>query len=473
MTEIHHLRTTQQQEFHNTEAEQQLLGAVLSNNDLFPMIGDLLLPEHFHDPVHRDIYKACQSRIMRGHLADPVTLKAVMAGHEGLAQIGGPAYLVRLVGFAISPRYIRDYAMMVIDAASRRALDRACQEAMEANFRGADTLECVSGLLGALQRLPEATGQASTMSLLKAAFVAVEQANEAYQGNRTFLKTGLDDLDAIIKGLGPGDYMLLGGASSMGKTSVAIEIATNVAKTGLGVVFVSREMSEAQLATRIAASESRMPYAGLRNAETMIEDDFRKWVEAFHKIGSLPVRIVPSHVRDMAAIHAAVIRARAELGEAGLGLVVVDYAQLIRGQGKTRFEQMTDVSIGLKSLAGLLQVPVIALVQIDRNIGERDDKRPQMTDIRESGQFENDADQVVFCFREEYYLKRGGPKPGRDGQITTDAVADWVAACDAAKNKMELIVRKNRHGGLGVATVGFHDATNRFWKIENQQDMGF
>lgn len=449
----------------NPEAEQQVLGAILSDNGLFIVVGDALLAEHFGDPVHADIYRACASRITRGHLADPVTLRVVMQAHAGLAELGGPAYLLRLVASSISKRHIREYASIVIDTAARRSLTLACQEAAGRVSEGADTGEVSAGLLSALQRLPETAGQASTMTMLKAVTLAADQAAEAYQGKRTFLRTGIRALDYIIRGLGPGDYMLLGGASSMGKTSVAVEIAKNVAQAGHGVAFVSREMSEEQLATRLASAESRVPYAALRSAEDMQEGDFRKWLEACKTVAELPIRIVPRHVRDIAAIHAAVVRARSEFGERGLGLVVVDYAQLVRGQGKGRYEQMTDVSIGLKTLAGLLACPVIALVQIDRNIGERDDKRPQMTDIRESGQFENDADQVVFCFREDYYLQRVGPKANKSGSITAEEQADWEARMKAVENQMELIVRKNRHGGLGTAKIGFHDATNKFWDL--------
>jgi replicative DNA helicase len=471
MGEVHSLRPNDR--LATVEAEQQLLGAILGDNNLFAAVGDMLLPEHFSDPVHADIYRACGSRITRGHVASPVILKSVMAGHEGLAALGGAAYLVRMLGASVSAGHIRDYALMILDAASRRGLIAACEEAVNGVSGGQDTTEASSGLLHALQRLPEASAS-STMSLLRAATMAVEQAVEAYQGNRTYLKTGIKALDEVIKGLGPGDYMLLGGASSMGKTSVAIEIARNVAASGKGVAFVSREMSEEQLATRMASTVARLPYSGLRSAEELSENEMERWVKSFVEIQSLPIRIIPKHVRDMAAIHAAVIRARAEFGaETGLGLVIVDYAQLVRGAGKTRFEQMTDVSIGLKTLAGLLKVPVIALVQIDRNIGERDDKRPQMTDIRESGQFENDADQVVFCFREEYYLKRSGPKPSKDGQFSTEAIADWEAQMSAVRNVMELIVRKNRHGGVTTVKVGFHEATNKFWHLGEQPEMEF
>jgi replicative DNA helicase len=182
------------------------------------------------------------------------------------------------------------------------------------------------------------------------------------------------------------------------------------------------------------------------------------------------MRIIPKHIRDIAAGHAALRRVKREFGN-DLAAVFVDYAQLVRGQGKSRYEQMTDVSIGLKTIAGMLECPVIALVQLDRNIGERENRRPQLSDIKETGQFENDADQVVFCHREEYWLERAGPKPGRDGKISADARADWEADLAAARNLMEIIVRKNRHGRLATATAGFHAPTNRFWTLEHQTPM--
>lgn len=257
----------------------------------------------------------------------------------------------------------------------------------------------------------------------------------------------------------------------MGKTSLALEIAANVAlKQGKGVCFVSLEMTKEELATRMASSISRVPYASLRSASDMSEGDFRKWVEASRQVVDGNMHIVPKHVRDIPGIHAAARKVQRMMGDK-LAIVIVDYAQLVRAAGKGRYEQMTDVSIGIKHMAGMLGVPVIALCQLSRDIGQRDDKRPQLSDIKESGQFENDADQVIFCHREGYWLQRQGPKLDKAGAVSDKAKLEWEADLQACKNTMELIVRKNRHGRLGTAQVGFHDATGRFWKLGERDDV--
>jgi len=455
----------------NVEAEQRLLGAILCNNDVFDMVSDIIEQEHFLDPVHARIFQISKTRIVRQHLVSPVTLRHTLEGDAGLTELGGPQYLVRMAGIACSKVEVRDYAKIIVEGAVRRRLAEASTEALSSLDGGGEADEVRAGLLHALYALPEGHSEQSSVSLLKAVTKSIEQANEAYQGNTTYLKTGVPALDAIIKGLGPGDVMLLGGATSMGKTSLALEIAGNVSiKQRKHVGFWSLEMSDDQLATRLQSAYSRVPYAAIRDAGTMDEDDFRKWVDAGREISTAPMRIVPKHIRDIAAGHAAMRRVKRELN-GKLDLAIVDYAQLIRGTGKSRFEQMTEVSIGLKTLAGMLECPLIALVQLSRTIGERDDKRPQLSDIKETGQFENDADQVVFCHREGYWLERQGPKLDKSGQITNEARNDWEADLRNVKNVMEVVVRKNRHGRLATAQIGFHDATNRFWELSGDPDQ--
>jgi len=322
-----------------------------------------------------------------------------------------------------------------------------------------------------LQGLPEGQAEESSYSLAKAMVEATHQAVAAYQGETAFLKTGVGVLDAIIRGLAPGDLCLIAGATSMGKTSLALEIASNVAYRGDGVAFVSLEMTRQELATRMASAISRVPYTDLRDPATMTEDSFRKWIEATTKVSQGTMRIIPRHIRDIPAIHAAVSRAGLDFKSGKPALVVIDYAQLVRGQGKGRYEQMTEVSIGLKQMAGMLEVPVVALCQLSRDIGGREDKRPQLSDIKETGQFENDADQVVFCHREGYWLQRQGPRLDKNGQVTDQAKTEWQADISAVQNVMELIVRKNRHGRLATAEIGFHDATGRFWDLKKQHEI--
>lgn len=465
MSEVRQLRP--QAEGSDVAAEQQVLGAILVDAGAYDRVSDILGPEHFLDPVHARIFTICGARITKGHLASAPALAAIMADDESLKPLGGTGYLMRLAGSAVVSGLVRDYAMLMVEYACRRRLRELTEDAASSLATGTDAAEVRAALQTGLYALPEAAGAESSVSVLKAMTAAVAQAAEAYQGNTSFLRTGVASLDQVLKGLAPGDVCLIGGATSMGKTSLALEIAANVAMRGEKpgrVGFWSLEMTPEQLATRMASAASSVPYSALRDAASMEENDFRKWVMASQKVGEAGMKIVPKHIRDMAAGHAALRRIKREFGGV-LDLVIIDYAQLIRGQGKSRFEQMTDVSIGIKALAGLLECPVIALVQLSRDIGMRDDKRPQLSDIKETGQFENDADQVVFCHREGYWLQRQGPKAGKDGAVSTEAMADFEADLARNKNLLELIVRKNRHGALATAQVGFHEATNKFWSL--------
>jgi replicative DNA helicase len=447
------------------EAEQQLLGSIMLANDRLDLVSDILQASHFFDPLHGFLFDLCKSRITAGHLCSPVSLPPLMG--ERLQPVGGPAYLARMAGASVSSAMIRDYAKIIVDMAARRSVQEAAQSAIDGLSGGVGTGEVSAALSAALAALPETGGEESTYSLGASVVSAMDQAVRAYQGEAEYLKTGVAALDETIKGLAPGDMCIIGGATSMGKTSLALEIAHNVAKSGKGVCFVSLEMMRQDLANRMACSIARVPYADLREPGKMSEGDFRKYIEASQHLLDLPFRIVPRHVRDMAAVHAAVRRAKREMN-GNLGLVVIDYAQLIRGTGKDRYQQMTEVSVGIKALAGLLEVPVIPLVQLSRDIGNRDDKRPHLSDIKETGQFENDADQVIFCHRESYWLERQGPTVGKDGKVSTSAHADWEADMTACRNLMEVIVRKNRHGPLATCQVGFHPPTNRFWRLDHQ-----
>lgn len=453
-------------------AEQQVLGAILTNNEAFDQVSDLLAEDLFYDPVHARIFAQCRGRIGKGHIASPVSLATSMEADEGLKQLGGPKYLIRLASMAVSIRAVREYAAIVVDLAARRALTALAQEGQALVSEGIDTQEVKMRLLHALEALPEVTGHEASRSVAAALTDAVREAKDAFEGTRSFLKTGIRSLDGILKGLAPGDLMLLGGATSAGKTSTALEIATNIAMSGgNGVAFASLEMSEAQLVTRMAASRARVNYSDLRDPAAMKEDDFERWINGGRELVQAAMRIIPRHVRDIPAIHSAARRAGREMGDgAPLSALVIDYMQLVRAPGARPIDQMREVSIQTKHMAGLLGVPVIGLVQLSRDIGYRDDKRPKLSDIKETGQFENDADQVVFCHREAYWLEREGPKLNKDGQITEAARAEFHADLNACRNKMELIVRKNRHGRLATAEVGFHAPTNRFWDLQAEQE---
>jgi len=259
-------------------------------------------------------------------------------------------------------------------------------------------------------------------------------------------------------------------------TALAVEIAANVGTIeGQGVVFVSLEMTKEELANRVISRASRIPYNDIRAAEGMEEAVFRKWIETAKGEGDrLNMEIVPRHVRTAAGIRSAVKRASQLLPGGKPALVIVDYAQLIepepgrRYSGRTEF--MTEVSVRLKDMASIDGYPLIAIVQLNREIGKRPDRRPQLTDIRETGQFEQDADQVVMVHRESYWLERNGPEPDRNGKLTEESRAEWAGQMQRWKNRMEIYVRKNRHGRIGGCEVGIHEPTNRFWRLGDDQE---
>lgn len=450
--------------FFSIEAEQVVLGSILSDNDAYHRISDILIPAMFYDPVHAEIWSIAADRIAKAHLVNALTLRTIMEHHEGLKALGGPRYLVRLAAVS-SPLSVRHYADVVVELARKRYITVAVSAAMGKLSEGQESNDVVAEIVTSFQGLPEPAGTESTVSMLTAMRRAVEKAVRAYQGEEVFVKTGIRALDSIIKGVGVGDLILLGGATSSGKTSLALEIAANVSGPDAAVAFWSLEMEEDELATRLASRASSVDYAQIRDAGAMEEAEFRKWVGGAKKAEVLNLRLIPKRVRDVAGGFAALMRAKAEAG-GKLRLIVVDYAQLVRGPGRERTQQMVEVSMGLKLLGRLVGAPVLALVQIDRKIGSREDRRPQLTDIRETGQFENDADVVLMCHRESYWLERDGPEVGKDGKVADDKLADWNASVAAARNVMEVIVRKNRHGALGTARVGLHLPTNRFWDLE-------
>ena len=454
---------------HSIEAEQALLGAILCDNRTFFRVSNIVTPDHFYDPVHAAIFELAAKRINRENLASPVTLAPAMSDHDGLQELGGAKYLVRLAGAAIAVSAAPEYALMIVELAIKRQLDAAMVSA-RTGMASDDLSETVIRLQHALHAIPEIKGQEDALSMLAAATEAARLASAAWSGDVQLLATGIVPLDRILRGLGPGDLMLLGGSTSMGKTATAIEIADKVASSGdKSAAFWSLEMEPDQLASRMASSRSRVPYSSMRDPTSLEEADFRKWIDGIKGVSEQNMHIIPKRIRTIAGAHSSLKRMVHRLPvEAPLSLLVVDYAQLVMGEGKTRYEQMCSIPTDLKSLGGLLGIPVIALVQLDRNIGDRDDTRPQLRDIKESGQFENDADQVVFCHREEYWIERKGPTVGKDGAVSDSDRTDYQADLAAARNKMELGVKKNRHGRLATAEVGFHAATNRFWDLKDE-----
>jgi replicative DNA helicase len=473
---------------HNIEAEQQLLGAILTNNEVYDRIAALVKAEHFYEPTHGRIFEIAAARIQKNALASPVTLKAFLEDDAGLKELGGPSYLARLAGAAIAAFAARDYAQMIYDLAVRRALIALGQDISAQAARVDIASEPRDQIVEAEQKLYKLGEQGSAergfKSFLKAAVEAVNVANAAYQrgGGLSGIATGLTDLDRKLGGLHPSDLLILAGRPSMGKTALATNIAFNVARAhrrGLrpdgtegavqgGVVgFFSLEMSAEQLATRILSEASEVPSEQIRRGE-MHEDEFRRFVDAAKTLETCPLYIDDTPALPIAQVAA---RARRLKRTHGLDLLVIDYLQLLRGSTKTgdnRVQEVSEITQGLKAIAKELNIPVIALSQLSRQVENRDDKRPQLSDLRESGSIEQDADVVMFVFREEYYREREKP-----GDHELDKMAAWQAVMEQVHGKAEVIIGKQRHGPIGTVDLAFEGRFTRFsnlaraWQGEN------
>ena len=462
---------------HSIEAEQQLLGAILTNNDVYDRVASIIGPQHFYDPVHARIYETAASRIAKNALASPVTLKAFLEHDEGLKELGGPAYLARLAGAAISAFAVRDYAEMIYDLAIRRELIGLGKQIADKAARVDVTSEPKQQIVEAEQQLYSLAeqGQAESgfQSFLRAVTDAVNVANAAYQrdGGLAGISTGLTDLDTKLGGLHKSDLLILAGRPSMGKTSLATNIAFNVAKAykrgtlpdgGEGAIeggvvgFYSLEMSAEQLAGRILAEASEISSHKIRQGD-MTEGEFRRFVEAAKALEACPL-----YIDDTAAIPIAQLAARARRLKRthGLDLLIVDYLQLVRGTSDNRVQEIGEISMGLKAIAKELDIPVIALSQLSRQVEARDDKRPQLSDLRESGSIEQDADVVMFVYRGEYYKER--EKPGEDN---VEAMAKWIEEMERLHGKAEVIIGKQRHGPIGTVELAFESQFTRFGNL--------
>ncbi|GGD34866.1 replicative DNA helicase [Sinisalibacter lacisalsi] len=475
---------------HNIEAEQQLLGAILTNNETYDRVAQILRPEHFYEPVHGRIFEEAARRITANMLASPVTLKAYLADDEGLKELGGAAYLARLAGAAISSFAAQDYAQMIYEMHLRRELMQLGTEISSTAARMADTgtpSEQIVEAEQALYKLAE-TGQTSKgfQSFLNAVTDAVKVANAAYQrdGGLAGTSTGLTDLDKKLGGLHRSDLLILAGRPSMGKTSLATNIAFNIAKAykkgklpdgGDGAInggvvgFFSLEMSAEQLAARILSEASEVPSEQIRRGD-MTEGEFRRFVEAAKALEACPLFIDDTPALPISQVAA---RARRLKRMHGLDVLFVDYLQLLRPATAkdSRVNEVSEITQGLKAIAKELDIPVVALSQLSRQVESRDDKRPQLSDLRESGSIEQDADVVMFVFREEYYAEREKPSDDK-----LDAMAEWQDRMERLHGRAEVIIGKQRHGPIGNVELSFEGRFTRFGNLVKpwqQGDGGF
>jgi len=467
---------------HNIEAEQQLLGAILTNNDVYDRITSVVRAEHFFDPVHQRIFERCAARIQKNALASPVTLKPFFEEDPGLKDLGGPAYLVRLAGAAISAYAARDYAQMIYDLAVRRELIGLGRDIAAKAGKVEVESEPSEQIVEAEQRLyqlgEQGVAERGFQSFLKAVTEAVMSANAAYQrdGGLAGIATGLADLDRKLGGLHPSDLLILAGRPSMGKTSLATNIAYNVAKAyrhgtlpdgsegaveGGVVGFFSLEMSAEQLAARILSEAAEVPSEQIRRGD-MTEREFRSFVEAAKQLESCPLYIDDTPALPISQVAA---RARRLKRTQGLDLIIVDYLQLLRGSAKdNRVQEVSEITQGLKAIAKELNIPVVALSQLSRQVENRDDKRPQLSDLRESGSIEQDADMVWFIYRAEYYHLMAKPDQP-DETSAPDAVEKyrvWEQKHEELVNRATLMVAKQRHGSTGNVPLHFQSEFTKF-----------
>jgi replicative DNA helicase len=468
----------------NIDAEQALLGAILVNNDAYYRVSDFLEPVHFFEDLHKRIYEIATTLIKAGKVATPITLKTFL-GDQDLGGVTVSQYLARLAAEATTVINAEDYGRTIYDLAIRRSLigigedlvNTAYDAPVETSPR--DQIEETERRLYELAETGKYDGGFQRFS--EALTTAIDMAANAFKrdGKLSGIATGLTDLDRMMGGLQPSDMVIIAGRPGMGKTALATNIAFNIAKAyefeklpdgshktvnGGVVGFFSLEMSAEQLATRIIAEQSGVPSYKIRRGDIR-EDDFYKITDVARDMQAMPLYIDQTGGLSIAQLAA---RARRLKRQRGLDLLVVDYLQLLSGaakKGDNRVQEMTEITTGMKALAKELNVPILALSQLSRQVEQRDDKRPQLSDLRESGSIEQDADVVMFVFREEYYLKNKEPKPG------TEEHFKWQDEMNKAHGRAEVIIGKQRHGPTGTVQLAFQAEVTRFGNLADEHKL--
>lgn len=473
----------------NLEAEQALLSAILSNNRSYERVSDFLRAEHFADPAHAKIFEACSKLIEMGHLADPITLKGYLEQVGELEEIGGQKYLIDLVNASVAIINAAEYGKLIHDRHLRRELIGLGQDIVADAFQedldttALDQIEISERKLYGLasEGLTEGGFKDFSFALTE----AVDMAAEAYKrdGHISGYTTGLTDLDLKTGGLHPSDLIVLAGRPGMGKTALATNIAYNAAHDFMknpeedgkpkAVAFFSLEMSADQLATRILASETEISSHNIRTGD-IGEEEFPRIAACARALEKTPL-----YIDDTPGLTVNNLRTRARrlARSKGLGLIVVDYIQLLSSAGgrknDSRANEVSEITRGLKILAKELDVPVIALSQLNRGVEQRDDKRPMLSDLRESGSIEQDADIVMFVYREFYYLDKETPiqKPSEKDEDFHKRCAQLDERKEEMRYKSEVVIAKQRHGPTGIISMSFIGEFTQFGDLVEEDHL--
>jgi replicative DNA helicase len=473
---------------HNIEVEQELLGAILINNEALYRVSDFLEPNHFFETIHQRIFELARSLIRAGKPATPTTLKTFLAGELDIGGLSLNQYLARLVAGATTIINAEDFGQTIYNLSIRRALITIGGDIINLAHDAPVDATPASHIEDAERKLYEIaeTGryESGFKNFEKALTTAVDMTAAAYQrdGKLSGLSTGLRDLDSKLGGLQASDLVVLAGRPGMGKTALATNIAYNVAKAWQGEVradghmstvnggivgFFSLEMSAEQLATRIISEQTGISSSKMRRGD--IDDShFEKIKDRVIEIQHLPLFIDETGGVSVAQLAA---RARRLKRQRGLDLIVIDYIQLMQGSTRRamegRVQEVTEITTNLKALAKELKVPILALSQLSRQVESREDKHPQLSDLRESGSIEQDADVVMFVYREEYYLMNKEPRPG------TVEHEKWQADMEAVLGKAEVIIGKQRHGPTGTVNLQFNAEVTRFADLDTRHQASY
>ena len=469
----------------NIEAEQALLGAILVNNDAFYRVSDFLKNVHFQEPLHRKIFEVAGDIIRMGKTANPVTIKTFLPADAKVGDMTVAQYLARLAAEAVTIINAEDYGRAIYDLALRRSLIAIGEDMVNIAYDAPLDMPPQTQIEDAERRLFELAENGrydgGFQSFNDAVALAIDMAGAAYQrdGGLSGISTGIHTLDARMGGLQHSDLIVLAGRPGMGKTSLATNIAFNIAaaydpevqadgsmkaKNGGVVGFYSLEMSSEQLATRIISEQTEISSSKIRRGE-ISEADFEKLVGCSQMMQKIPLFIDQTGGISIAQLSA---RARRLKRQRGLDVLVVDYIQLMTGSGKSndnRVQEITQITTGLKALGKELNVPIIALSQLSRQVESREDKRPQLSDLRESGSIEQDADVVLFVFREEYYVKNAEPRRTSDevaADIKTPEYIAWEEKMNKVRGTADVIIAKQRHGPTGTVNLAFQAEFTRF-----------